>query len=191
MSSGDAGPAPGPCPRRARAKLAAVSHHAASPASLAAGLVAGLATALVACGGGATSRGGATAPTAAASGPPTCASMTEHVLTVLAATEAPVAGADAELRQLLVTRCDADGWPADALACFSDAGDEAGLTACESTLTAAQRAAVEAEIDRVLERMMRGGEADDAAPTAAPPPPAGAPRSPAPPPPDDPCGGGA
>lgn len=135
------------------------------------------ATALLACGGGAKP---ATTP------PPepvkrACAGAAENMVglvTALAATEY-TEDQRPELVRVLTTRCEADAWSDDAVACMTtmtSAEDE--LVRCGQMLTEAQRDAVDDQMDREVPRRGREGdlEESDKAMDARP---------------DDPCGGGA
>lgn len=150
-----------------------------------------VATALLACGGGA--RPATTPPPAPEPAKSACAGAAEHMVDiVLAIPDGEYTAAQRpELVRVLTTRCETDAWPEEAVACLTTAtGDD--LERCGHMLTEAQRDAVDDQMDREVPRQGRerelesGGDTDDEAGgsgqrhESAPPPP-----------PDDPCGGGA
>ena len=147
--------------------------------------------AAAACGGGSKP-----APTPPAPPPSPCVAVSQHMRDmVMKAGQEEQAGADMLnklgpiIERVVSERCQADAWSPEVIACINGADDKT-MDPCIDQLTDDQEKALESDIERELDPIMKEElkkqEGDGATPAGAPAPGGGAP-----PPPEDPDGGGA
>lgn len=113
---------------------------------------------LVACSGDSKAPASPTPPTGSML---SCARIADHVVTAVSANKLRSGATHAAVKDLVVTRCQADAWTDETKQCLHAIKTVAEGRACETTMTAEQRSAIRTQAKALRARATAGsGEPD-------------------------------